>query len=153
MEGYISFSQRFRNKLMLYKFAPFLDSNRDGCRNCTINWKTAYHYALDTQTGFFGQLVSTLGDFLDHIQLLVSCSINTPVSNYQNSYLAPSLSVSGPSFSLHLAPSLREKQKSWWTDSRRMSMCFLLFYTPQPWCQEWISMIRNRLIYYYLLDI
>ena len=74
--GYISFSQRFWDKLMLHKFASFLDSNRDGCGNCTINWKTAYHYALlDTPTGFFGQVVSTLGDFLGHIQLLLSLKL------------------------------------------------------------------------------
>lgn len=61
---------------MLHKFASFLDSNRDGCGNCTINWKTAYHYVLlDTPTGFFGQVVSTLGDFLGHIRLLLSLKL------------------------------------------------------------------------------
>ena len=38
---------------------PFLDSNRNGCGISTVNWQIAYHYAFDTPTGFFCQMVST----------------------------------------------------------------------------------------------
>ena len=49
------------SRLTLYKFAPFLDLNRNGCGNSAVNCKIAYHYAFDTPTGFFCQMVSTPG--------------------------------------------------------------------------------------------
>ena len=49
------------SRFTLYKFAPFLDLNRNGCGNSAVNCKIAYHYAFDTPTGFFCQMVSTPG--------------------------------------------------------------------------------------------
>ena len=47
--------------LTRHKFALVLDSNRSGsgCGISTVNWQIAYHYAFDTPTGFFCQMVST----------------------------------------------------------------------------------------------
>ena len=43
------------------QFTLFLDSNRNGYGISTVNWQIAYHYAFDTPTGFFCQMVSTPG--------------------------------------------------------------------------------------------
>ena len=47
------------SRLTRHKFALFSNSNRNGCGISTVNWQIAYHYAFDTPTGFFCQMVST----------------------------------------------------------------------------------------------
>ena len=37
---------------------PFLDSNRNGCGNSAVSWSIDYHYAFDTSTVFFWQMVA-----------------------------------------------------------------------------------------------
>ena len=49
------------SRLALHKFAPFLESNCNGCGNSVVNWKIANHYAFDTPTGFFCQIGKHLG--------------------------------------------------------------------------------------------
>ena len=52
-----SVSSRFQTHAT--QIRPFLDSNRNWCGISTVNWQIAYHYALDTPTGFFCQMVSS----------------------------------------------------------------------------------------------
>ena len=54
-----NFSVPSRFQTHATQIRPFLDSNRNGCRIFTVNWQIAYHYAFDTPTGFFCQMVST----------------------------------------------------------------------------------------------
>ena len=49
------------SRLALHKFAPFLESNCNGCGNSVVNWKIANHYAFDTPTWFFCQIGKHLG--------------------------------------------------------------------------------------------
>ena len=56
-----NFSVPSRFQTHATQIRPFLDSNRNGCGISTVNWQIAYHYAFATPTGFFCQMVSTLG--------------------------------------------------------------------------------------------
>ena len=57
------------SRLTRHKFALCLDSNRNGCGISTVNWQIAYHYAFDTPTGFFCQMVSTPGPPFQNFRL------------------------------------------------------------------------------------
>ena len=54
-----NFSVPSRFQTHATQIRPFLDSIRNGCGISTVNWQVAYHYAFDTPTGFFCQMVST----------------------------------------------------------------------------------------------
>ena len=64
----LTINQFLSSRLTRHKFTLFLDSNRNGYRISTVNWQIAYHYAFDTPTGFFCQMVSTLDDELSMTQ-------------------------------------------------------------------------------------
>ena len=64
-----NFSLPSRFQTHATQIRPFLDSNRNGCGISTVNWQIAYHYAFDTPTGFFCQMVSTPGPPFQNFRL------------------------------------------------------------------------------------
>ena len=64
---------------------PFLDSNRNGCGISIVNWWIAYHYAFDTPTDFFCQMVSTPGRYVTCLPVTTflhkNGTLHHPVSN------------------------------------------------------------------------
>ena len=73
---------------------PFLDSNCNGCGISTVNCQIAYHYAFDTPTGFFCQMVSTQAFYqgclnfrYSYVQEFLQGALTSSVLTAMGSYL------------------------------------------------------------------
>ena len=66
-----NFSVPSRFQTHATQIPPFMDSNCYGCGISTINGQIAFHYACDTPTGFFCQIVSTQGFYQGCLYILM----------------------------------------------------------------------------------
>ena len=82
-------------RLTLHKFAFFMDSTRNGCGNSGINWKIASHYAIDTPTGVFCQMVSIPSSLFDGVGTCIfvlflckntACAYSVRQNQYHSDY-------------------------------------------------------------------
>ena len=89
-----NFSVPSRFQTHATQIRPFLDSNHNRSGISTVNWQIAYHYACNTPTSFFCQMVTTQGfyqgclTFRDsYVQEFLGGALTSSVLTAMGSYL------------------------------------------------------------------